>query len=76
MSASVLFDSPGPRTVARHRLYSLAVVPTDYGLLCVAFLLLGLPAVFAPVYALFLLANVVFLAVGLRRWSRELRSKG
>lgn len=31
MSASVLFDSPGPRTVARHRLYSIAA-----GLLLVA----------------------------------------
>ncbi len=27
MSAGVLFDNPGPRTVARHRLYSLLSVP-------------------------------------------------
>ena len=26
MSASVLFDSPGPKTVARHRIYSIVVV--------------------------------------------------
>ena len=55
---------------------SLLTLPNDYGLLCVAFLLVGLPALFAPVYTLFLLANVAFLVVGLRRWSRELRSKG
>ena len=55
---------------------SLLTLPNDYGLLCVAFLLVGLPAVFAPLYALFLLANVAFLVVGLRRWSRELRGKG
>ena len=26
MSGSVLYDAPGPRTVARHRLYSLLTV--------------------------------------------------
>ncbi len=55
---------------------SLMTLPNDYGLLCVAFVLVGLPAVFAPFYTLFLLANVVFLVVGLRRWSGELRGKG
>ena len=32
MSASVLFDSPGPRTVVRHRIYSIVVVLALIGL--------------------------------------------
>lgn len=57
-------------------LNSLLTLPNDYGLLCVVFLTVGLPAVFAPLYALLLAANVVFLAAGLTRWSRELRGYG
>jgi phosphatidylglycerophosphate synthase len=52
---------------------SLLTLPNDFGLLIVVFATFGLPAVFVPLYTLLLLANVAFLAVGLRRWSRELR---
>ena len=33
MSNSVLFDAPGPRTVARHRLYSLVGLVAVLGVL-------------------------------------------
>lgn len=53
---------------------SLMTLPNDYGLLSVSFVTFGLAAVFPPLYALLLAANVAFLAVGLARWSRELRN--
>lgn len=57
-------------------LYSLAVVPTDFGLICLAFLTLWLPSVFIPVYVLLLLANAGFLALALGKWYREVKGLG
>lgn len=53
--------------------YSLAVVPTDYGLLCWVFVLMGAPVVFRWVYAALMLANLAFLVLALLKWSREMR---
>lgn len=53
-------------------LYSLAVVPTDYGLLCLAFALLAWPAGFTVVYLALALANTLYLALALPKWWREL----
>lgn len=53
-------------------LRSLIVVPTDYGLLCLAFLLLGFPTVFAAVYGLFFIANFVFLIAALGKWFNDM----
>lgn len=50
---------------------SIILLPTDYGMLCVAFLALGFPSVFAPLYALLFAANAVFLAAALVKWFRE-----
>ena len=36
MSASVLFDSPGPKTRARHRIYSVVVVIVLVALIALA----------------------------------------
>lgn len=47
---------------------SLLVIPTDYGLLCIIFLLLGFHTVFAVVYGLLFLANLAFLIAALRKW--------
>ena len=54
--------------------YSLAVLPTDFGLLCVLFVLLLVPPVFVGAYSLLMLANVAFLALALPKWYREVRS--
>lgn len=53
-------------------LYSLAVVPTDYGLLC---LVLGLMAWtgFPWIYGLLLAANAAFMVLALVKWYREMR---
>jgi phosphatidylglycerophosphate synthase len=54
-------------------LRSLLVAPTDYGLLCVSFLLLGLQQVFLVIYALLFFANAAFLLLALRKWFGDMR---
>lgn len=51
---------------------SLLVLPTDYGVLCIAFLVFGLPVVFVPVYTLLFAANAGFALLALPKWFREL----
>lgn len=53
-------------------LYSIAVMPTDYGLMC---LVLGLMwwSGFVWVYGLLLAANAAFLVLALGKWYREMR---
>lgn len=63
---------PAPRTGQASVLRSLIVVPTDYGLLCVAFSLLGLPIAFAAVYGLLLLGNLGYVVLGLPKWYRDM----
>ena len=55
-------------------LYSLAVVPTDYGLLCVVFALMFWHTGFFWVYTALMLANLAFLFLALIKWFREVRS--
>jgi phosphatidylglycerophosphate synthase len=54
-------------------LYSLAVVPTDYGLLCVSFVLMFWEAGFLWVYAALMAANAGFAVLALAKWYREMR---
>jgi phosphatidylglycerophosphate synthase len=49
-------------------LRSVLVAPTDYGLLCLVFVLLGVPSVFAVVYGLLFVANLGHLVLALRKW--------
>jgi phosphatidylglycerophosphate synthase len=53
--------------------YSLAVLPTDYGLLCLVLGLVAWPAVFVPAYGLLFVANAGFVALALPKWYREIR---
>jgi phosphatidylglycerophosphate synthase len=53
-------------------LRSLVVAPTDYGLLCLVFLLLGAPVLFLPVYGLLLLATAGYLALACVKWFGEM----
>ncbi|WP_108248975.1 CDP-alcohol phosphatidyltransferase family protein [Planctomonas deserti] len=50
--------------------YSLAVIPADYGLLCLVFLLAWWSPVFVGIYSLLFLANLLILAASLVRWYR------
>jgi phosphatidylglycerophosphate synthase len=47
---------------------SLMVLPTDYGVLCLVFLLLGWRTGFLAGYGLLLLANGLYLAAALAKW--------
>jgi phosphatidylglycerophosphate synthase len=51
---------------------SLLTLPTDYGLLCCAFLLFGSPALFVPAYAALFAAATAFLALASVKWFREM----
>jgi phosphatidylglycerophosphate synthase len=55
-------------------LYSLAVVPTDYGLMCLVFVLLAWPGAFTVAYLLLFAANAAYLLLALPKWFRELRT--
>ena len=70
-SSSMILKREG-RTSA---LYSLAVLPFDYGLLCLVFLLLSTP-VFPVVYGLLFLANALVVPIVFARWFREMRTLG
>jgi phosphatidylglycerophosphate synthase len=52
-------------------LRSVLSAPTDYGLLCVAFLTLGAPVVFLPLYTLFAVGTLGYLMLALPKWFRD-----
>ena len=53
---------------------SVLVIPADYGLLCVVFLVLGAPLVFFWVYAALFAANAAFLALASVKWFRDMKA--
>lgn len=53
---------------------SMLLVPTDFGVLCLAVLLWGATTAFLWVYAALMLANAVFLALAAVKWFREIRA--
>lgn len=55
---------------------SLLVIPTDYGLLCVVFVLLGWPRVFFWVYAFLFVANAGFMSLAAVKWFRDMKALG
>jgi phosphatidylglycerophosphate synthase len=54
--------------------YSLAVIPTDFGFLCLVFALLWMPVAFISVYTALMVASTLFLLLGLGKWYREVKS--
>ncbi|WP_129339233.1 CDP-alcohol phosphatidyltransferase family protein [Cellulomonas endophytica] len=57
-------------------LRSVLVIPTDYGVLCLAFLLLGALPVFLTVYTAIVAATTLFLLLAAVKWFREIRALG
>lgn len=57
-------------------LRSVLVVPTDYGVLCLSFLVLGAVPVFMTLYAAIVAATVAFTAAASVKWYREMRRLG
>ena len=70
--SSTLPKTSEPAPVLR----SLIVLPNDYGLLCLTFLLLGAHSTFRWIYTALMAINVVFLLVGCVRWYREMKTIG
>lgn len=54
------------------RWFSVAKIPTDYGVLCLCFALLGVPWLFGAVYAVLGLASLGYLVLVLAKWYRDL----
>lgn len=60
----------GSLSVAR----SLAILPSDYGALCLVFVTLAWTPVFLGLYSVFALGAVLLLGAALVKWTRELRA--
>ena len=56
--------------------YSLAVLPTDYGLLCLVLGTMAFESFFRFVYTSLFLCNAAFMLVALPKWYREVGSFG
>lgn len=52
----------------------LIALPTDYGVQCYTYLLLGVLPVFVWVYAVIVVATAGYLALALAKWYREMRA--
>jgi len=61
-------SGPGARSWVR----SVVAIPTDYGLQCLTFLLLGVLPVFLILYTGIVVATAVYLAAACVKWYREL----
>ncbi len=52
---------------------SILVVPTDYGLLCLLPVLLGVPSAFVAGYSLLFAATALYLGLAAGKWFREMK---
>ncbi len=66
---SLAENLPGRPSWAR----AIAVLPMDYGVLCLSFVLLGVLPLFLVVYTLIFAATTIFLLLASVKWFRELR---
>lgn len=57
-------------------LRSVLLLPTDYGVLCLIFLLLGWPPVFLLAYSLMFAANATHLGLTLVKWFGDMKKLG
>lgn len=71
----VLAPEPSAEAATRPSLTaSMLKVPTDYGVLCLSFLLLGSGEPFAVVYTCLFLASAAYLALAMPKWCREMQT--
>ncbi|WP_299538508.1 CDP-alcohol phosphatidyltransferase family protein [uncultured Streptomyces sp.] len=77
-AAAVAVPAPRPPEPAPaapvSRVRAVALLPADYGVFCLVFLLLGAPAAFRAGYALLAAVHALFLVAFLAKWFRELRA--
>jgi len=69
-------DGTAPRATSSSLLYSLAVIPGDYGVLCLVFALGWWHTGFTVAYAAMGAGSAAMLIVGLPRWYRQISSLG
>jgi phosphatidylglycerophosphate synthase len=72
VSASAAVTGAEAKADGRSRLRSLVLVPTDYGFLCMLFVLLGFPVLFFVAYTAFFVANAAHLALASVKWFRDM----
>lgn len=75
-SASAAVTGAEAQAGGRSWLRSLVLVPTDYGFLCMLFVLLGFPALFFVAYGVFFVANAGHLALASVKWFRDMGRLG
>ncbi|WP_419818328.1 CDP-alcohol phosphatidyltransferase family protein [Glaciibacter flavus] len=68
-TARKVVEPPSSSTPLR----ALLGIPTDYGVICLAFLTLGSPLLFMVVYSVLFVANLGYLALALPKWYRDMR---
>ncbi|MGW1319685.1 CDP-alcohol phosphatidyltransferase family protein [Streptomyces sp. NPDC002426] len=56
------------------RIRAVALLPADYGVFCLVFLLLGAPGAFRAGYAVLAAVHALFLVAFLAKWFRELKA--
>lgn len=66
-------DSSGSDRWRSHPLYALAVLPTDYGMLCLSFVLLGWRNAHVVVYSALAAFTALYLILAAVRWFRSMR---
>jgi phosphatidylglycerophosphate synthase len=64
--------APVSRTAPASPLRSLAAIPTDYGVLCLTFLLYGFTGAFLAVYGVLFAGSLLILGAALLSWYREI----
>lgn len=72
-NAQLRLGKPAPGPAKSSTLMSVMKLPTDYGVLCLSFLLLAVPVAFLWFYLLLAVANVAYTALVLIVWYRKLR---
>lgn len=71
-TASLASDAPGKPSWVR----SVLVLPMDYGVLCLSFLVLGIVPLFVTLYTLIVAATTLFLLAASVKWFREMAALG
>ena len=68
------YARPAAPAQASTPLRAILGLPTDYGVLCFSFVLLGQPILFWAFYSALLAANILYLALALVKWFGDMRN--
>lgn len=74
LAAKALGGEEPKSTASNSLLRAILVLPHDYGLVCLIFLLLGLPKVFFAVYTVMFVLNFIMMVLALGKWHKYMAS--